>query len=213
MINVVTFASAPIYEQHRAWLDDAARDYPGMRHFAYTQEWLKSTEYYAVNKSILDEPRGAGYWTWKPFIILDTMDSLKFNDIVLYMDSSTVFSYDPTEWIMSVDDMKLVGTSFINKDWTKRDCFSLMNCDSEIFWEGHQVWAGCICCRKRAKVYAILEKWLHLCMYRQLVTDDPSIRQNFPSFKEHRHDQSILSILAIDNGIPIEYKHPFHDTM
>ena len=36
----------------------------------FTRDWLEATEFYSKNKSLLDMPRGSGYWAWKPFIIL-----------------------------------------------------------------------------------------------------------------------------------------------
>src|SRR5579871_1207086 len=30
-------------------------------------------EYYTKNKAIFDQPNGAGYWVWKPYVILKTL--------------------------------------------------------------------------------------------------------------------------------------------
>ena len=54
---------------------------------AYTDEWLKTTDFWKKNSFILSRPRGAGYWIWKPYIILETFKNLKDGDIVLYSDA------------------------------------------------------------------------------------------------------------------------------
>lgn len=210
MIYIVTYASNDFYEQQRAWLTEAARRVPGMEHVPYDQEWLRSTEYYQINRSILDEQRGAGFWAWKPFIILDALDRCSKDDVVVYLDANVRFNADPLEWINSTKDMKLVKTHFINKEWTKRDCFKVMNLDEPYFWNGNQIWGGCICCRPLLEAYYVLDRWLYFCMQSRAVTDSPS-RDNFPEFKDHRHDQSILSLLALDYGIPSYTSDIFFD--
>jgi len=45
---------------------------------------ILESPFYSQNKSILDEPRGAGFWSWKPYIILETLKKLKKDDWVIY---------------------------------------------------------------------------------------------------------------------------------
>ena len=45
----------------------------------------------------------------------------------------------------------------------------------------------------------LLNEWLRYCRDPRIITDDPNMcgRPNFIEFKDHRHDQSILTILSI----------------
>ena len=52
----------------------------------YTPEDL-SEEFKKAVGDILNETRGGGYWTWKPYIIMDMLTKLKDNDILVYADS------------------------------------------------------------------------------------------------------------------------------
>lgn len=46
----------------------------GIEHiFAWTRKGLLATEFYQEHKQILDRDKGAGYWLWKPFIILEAL--------------------------------------------------------------------------------------------------------------------------------------------
>jgi hypothetical protein len=55
--------------------------------YAYTREWLEQTNFYKKNRYILDKPRGNGFFMWKPFIILESLNNLNYGDIVIYSDA------------------------------------------------------------------------------------------------------------------------------
>jgi hypothetical protein len=46
---------------------------------------------------------------------------------------------------------------------------------------------------------------LKYCTDRRIISDDPNVseKDNFPSFKEHRRDQSILTNLAVKHGLSV----------
>ena len=47
-----------------------------------------------------------------------------------------------------------------------------------------------------------VKKWLEFCEKDTLITDDPNkVKENFPEFVEHRHDQSILSLLVYNYDV------------
>lgn len=46
------------------------------------------------NASIWNAKRGAGYWIWKPYIIDKTLNQLKQNDYLLYMDAGAYLKED-----------------------------------------------------------------------------------------------------------------------
>ena len=51
--------------------------------------------FFALLLTLFDslQPRGGGYWVWKPWIIVDTLRQMKENDVLVYVDSGqTVFA-------------------------------------------------------------------------------------------------------------------------
>lgn len=97
----------------------------------------------------------------------------------------------------------------LNKKWTKRDCFVLMNCDSPKYWNAEQLMASFSIYVNNERNRNFVEKWLYYCCNKNIVTDIPNIcgLDNFPEFKDHRHDQSILSLLAVKYKIEI-FRNP-----
>ena len=48
-------------------------------------------DFYEKNKFIFEQPRGAGYWLWKPYVIKDALSNVGFGDYVLYADSGAFY--------------------------------------------------------------------------------------------------------------------------
>ena len=59
-------------------LIESAKQYGIHSFFSWTRQMLLKTDFYQQNKFILDHKIGAGYWLWKPFIILDTLELITF---------------------------------------------------------------------------------------------------------------------------------------
>lgn len=171
--------------------------------FAATREDLVQTDFYHDNKVLLDMPRGNGYWAWKPFYILEALNTLNENDILVYLDSGDWVSSSFKEFLirkMRTHDVFLTDGSYPNKVWTKRRVFDEMGCDEQKYWDAIQVEAGIVICRKCDRTMELMREWLRLCLMPGLVTDEPS-QGNFPEFKENRHDQSILSLMKVKHDI------------
>jgi len=166
----------------------------------YTREWLETTGFYLENREILDMPTGNGYWLWKPYIILETMRIIDNNDIVFYMDAGDdICNPDIINMIKHCGDYMLSRVLLrTNMVWTKKDCFILTDCDAPKYWHGQHVEAGTLVFRKKDHILAFLNEWLFYCRDKDIITDIPSkLDIDYPGLRAHRHDQSILSLLAI----------------
>ena len=53
-----------------------------------------------ANRFTFSQPRGAGYWLWKPYFILRTLITLDPGDWLMYTDSGMSFVRDPWPFIM-----------------------------------------------------------------------------------------------------------------
>lgn len=48
-------------------------------------------EFLEKNIRILSQPRGAGYWLWKPYFIKKTLDRMNEGDLLAYSDSGSYY--------------------------------------------------------------------------------------------------------------------------
>jgi hypothetical protein len=165
--------------------------------------------FYEKNKSILDLPRGAGYWLWKPYFIDKILSSSDENDIVFYVDAGNIFISDPTPLYSLFDkndgvvlfdnrDGMLNGNAAQNFISCKKDCFVLMNCDTEEYINGIHLNASYQIYKNNEFSRKFVKEYLDICQIEDIITDTPNkYGDNYPGYHDHRHDQSILSILAI----------------
>lgn len=168
----------------------------------YRVEHIDS-EFYNKNKHILNLERGAGCWLWKPYFIKKTMiERMNEDDILFYCDAGHKFynSIDHLIPLMENTKEKMLATKTgqIQKKYTKRDAFYYMNCDNEIFHNLEQIQAGFLLLKKNKFTLNFINEWLEYAQDYRLITDSPNEcgLQNFDEFVDHRHDQSIFSILA-----------------
>ena len=172
--------------------------------YEWTREELARTDLYRDNKELLDQPRGGGYWAWKPYIILQELSKMQENDLVVYLDSGDWISSSFRTFItrkMRTHNIHLTDGSYPCQEWTKRDCFVKMGCDATRYHENLQVEAGIIIAKKNAVTIHLLEEWQRWCLDPDVVSDSPNTNThslpNLPGFNQHRHDQSILSIMRV----------------
>ena len=154
-------------------------------------------DFYEKNKKILDIKRGNGLWLWKPYIINKTLENLNDGDIVFYCDSGACFFRDasPIFKILEKQDIWVSIQPLIERQFTKRKTFELMNCNNEEYKNSNQVLSGFIAIKKSNFSTAFINEWLDYCCNIDIISpiDDKSSEE--PNFYAHREDQSILSLL------------------
>lgn len=216
MIHFVTFANK-LFKARQKCLSFYAKQLE-MEPLAFTEKWLKRRPFYRENKAILSQNRGCGYWLWKPFIILHTMQNTPDGDLIIYFDSGGFFEKDLIDGVKQhlLDKGNVCalvkGDNHTNKDWTKRDCFTFMGCDEERYWNAVQVEAGFSAWRNSPEARDIVQEWLGYAQDERILTDLPNQcgKPNFPSFNDHRHDQSILTNIAVRSNLSVSSEwHPW----
>jgi hypothetical protein len=167
------------------------------------------------NKEIFSYARGWGFWLWKPFIILETLKKLNEGDVCVYCDAGNSIISDPSPLFgLCIDvggillfenrDGNPAGTVWRNAEWTKYDCYTLMDCAKNKYVNGSQIDGAYSVWQKNAKTMSFVEEYLSYCQNINIISDLPSITgPNPPMFKDHRHDQSVLSLLAIKHDLPL----------
>ena len=149
-------------------------------------------------------PRGYGYWIWKPMVILDVMRKSTEGDIIVYADTGSTISAIPErkkkfrqliEDVLTEPTHRVVYMSeYSEGSWTKRDVFDFFG--STDFMQKQLGGSPQFLMNTSENEY-IMKDWLHtMCIDTyHLVDDSPPLGRNYEPFGEHRHDQSILSFI------------------
>ena len=183
----------------------------------YTPDDL-SHDFKAAVGDVLNEPKGGGYWTWKPYIIADMLSKLNDGDVLVYADAGCTLQVAGVprlkEYInmispksnKSVLTMRLLdGTAngpggFLLKKWSSTPVFEYFKepFDGEIA-NSNQILAGVIVCRKCKESEKVIGRWLEVAMTRpDLFTDkyNEESKKSNPEFNDNRHDQPIWSMIV-----------------
>jgi hypothetical protein len=197
-----TTLSNALFEESRLKLTASAAAFGADTIFSYTHEDFRQTEFYKENEVILSQPRGLGYWLWKPYIISESLKKLDEGDILFYADagSEIIASLEPLVHICKTqqDIVLFANGNLINKEWTKRDCFILMDCDVSACRNALQCDAALCFFRKTEQSVRFVEEWLNYGKDPRIMTDLPNTQGKRNSWRliQHRYDQSILSLQA-----------------
>lgn len=178
--------------------------------YLYSEDHLEKAFYEHFHDKFTS--RGFGYWVWKPQVILQTLEKMNYGDILLYADAGCILTAKglgrllESFEIANNSETGLLGFNMpwcSEKEWTKGDVFDYFGVRGrEDIFEGQLV-GGVLFVKKSDRAIGIIRKWLQV-FYDDfsLVDDSPSKSPDFMEFKEHRHDQSIWSILGKINRIP-----------
>lgn len=161
------------------------------------------------NKEILSQPRGAGYWLWKPHLILRRLTEVDDGDLVFYTDALLTIDEQKMKNFLSHEasgssgkEILLFKQDHLNKHYTNFDCFHLMNCLTPEYWNGGHINAAFMGFVKSPNTIKFVKEWLFWCRQPECIMDRESeYGTTHPAFRAHRHDQSILSLLAIKHNI------------
>jgi hypothetical protein len=156
------------------------------------------TDFVNKNIKILANPKGAGLWLWKPYIILKTLMESDYDDKILYCDSGMFpindlsYLFDLTSAEKDVILFQVHGHKI--KDWTHEKCLGVMDCGRE-FYDLEQVCGAPQLYTKTDSSIDFVQQLLKWCENFEAINDNKNMR--------HRHDQSILSIFAAQRRIEV----------
>ncbi len=195
--------------------------------WVYDDKWLMGTEFYRHNKWLWTYPtgiqsigprssRGFGWFSWKPYIILDALSQLEYGDIVLFTDSDT---YPIHDFSMLYDECARIGGQMMfaaqgcrNWEWIKRDCYIVMGQDEPKYHNGqHGVGRFMLFQKGPWRPQQFLMEWLTYCVNPLATSFEPSVL-GFPEIigpadcpsrvlKQHRTEQAIMTLLILKYGL------------
>ncbi len=221
-ITVVTFATKD-YENAAALLRHSAVHAGGAaRVVVHTPATI--APYFQENPALDTKARGYGWWAWKPYVILKTMQ--EFRGRVVYMDAAIIVKKSLDGLFDKVDDPRkrpmsffqlgetAVANKYTNRRWTKRECFDALGVaeDNSDVRDAYQVNAAIQAYEYHPDAIKFLEAYEQACRDPAIVSDASGSTQD-PEFQDHRHDQSVLSILVATLKYPVrpditQFTHP-----
>lgn len=206
-MKLITFAGGDEkYYQMAKLLKNSAPEYETTiytERFLMDQEdfWTKHKEFITINK------RGYGYWLWKPFVIQQTMKNMQNGEVLFYCDSDFILRKDKNileKLKKDVKNNKIITSSTREKElkWNKTDTINRLGVT--IDEEDIQAQAGTLLIYVCNETRNFIDEWYSICCERDYhyIDDSPSIEPNYNLFKEHRHDQSVFSLLLKKHNIP-----------
>lgn len=204
MIRLVTYADANMSKSLELCYESAYKNGVNNAH-VWDRQMLEATEFYQINREILDQQRGSGYWLWKPYIIYKALLDMNENDILVYSDAGVEFINSVQHVILAMDeDVFLFGNNYNHADWCKYDVFDAIIADKNLH-HTKQIQASVIFIKPTQKAKEFVKEWLLYSQMPNLIDDSESILPNYLTFVEHRHDQAILTCLQIKHGYKLHY--------
>jgi hypothetical protein len=170
-------------------------------------------------KFIKSHARGFGYWLWKPKIISQAFIDFPELDYILYLDAGCELNINPESRktfqkyceILVNNQYLAFPMGLPENEWTKRDLLDYLEV-SKVDAESEQIMSG-VFFIGRTFSEEFCSAWFRIMTVKNfsLLDDSPSANAEIPIFKEHRHDQSILSLLLKKQEIKsFIYDEQFH---
>jgi hypothetical protein len=170
----------------------------------------------------LNQKRLYGYACWKAFVIKDFLKSVPKNSIVQYSDIGCHFNINGKErlyeYIEICKKKNILGfqyykpdlnfnqnfsyQNYIEKNFTKKKLLEYLKVENnESFLNSTQFWSGTVFFKNNEFSLNFLSQWERLSSISYLIDDSLFDEKNDARFVEHRHDQSIFSLLCKINNI------------
>lgn len=205
MIRLVNFAS-PNMTQSQKLCCESALKHDVNDCFPQNVDTI-THEFIVMNGDIFRQPRGFGYWLWKPYFIYKSMLHCQEGDILIYADAGIEFVNSVSHIIDRMDqDIFFFTNGFPQLEWCKMDCIkAILGNHYYTTCNDKQVQASCIFFKVNQATKDFVKEWLLYCQMPGFIDDSPSKIANFPTFAEHRHDQAILTCLQIKYGYKLHF--------
>lgn len=165
--------------------------------------------------------RGFGYWCWKPQIVLQTLERLEFGDIIQYSDIGCHLNPGGRQRLEEYFEIASNCPSGIlgfeasypqapfphdgreipdwpDAHWAKGDLIDYLGVRDRLdILHSPTIQSGVFLLKKTPAVVQLITAWRDTYIKNFALADDSQSKSsNFPGFVEHRHDQSIFSLLC-----------------
>lgn len=152
----------------------------------------------------LDSLRGYGFWSWKPFILLEIFKNYPANSVFCYADIGCEFSkygnYANQYFAKKAlsEGLCVFSTALHQNEycWSKAALLDFFDLQHRLLMKD-QIQATCFYISKEISTIRFLEQWLKFAISDNFALSSDQIGPNeSPRFIENRHDQSIFSLMC-----------------
>lgn len=158
--------------------------------------------FYSKHRNFVEShKRGYGYWLWKPFIVLEYAKRLRSGDTIFYCDIGCEFSLAGRERFNNLVSLSKhqpivafeAGARLFEHQWSKPALLDYLSVPT-VDCNSPQIAATFFFIQVNSFTLALLEEWYYICTLDdcKFLVDDNDIAIDYI---EHRHDQSIFSLL------------------
>lgn len=197
-VYLVSYAAGHevFYQNQHALVQSALNR--GVDFFLNYRQSLIDKKFYEKNKEVLNEKAGAGYWLWKPYVILKTLEQMPENAVLVYADTGVIFTsslmpiikhteqYDGVFYVCEPEIFLPLSKS-TDIQVAKETGFSAM-AEYEKF---PQLWAGFMIFKNTPLSRSFVKKWLDMCLKTNWLKGYGQ--------GSHYHDQSLMAICFLKN--------------
>ena len=207
MIIAINYADKSFQKAQKLNLE-TAKKWGADRTIAYMPEDM-DTAFRERNQAILSAIKGNGFYLWKPYFLNKAYQELKEGDYLIYTDAGSIYVNKIQYLIdcMEREKMEIIVFSLqrelLEKQYTKRDAFVLMQCDTPQFTDTPQSIGGYVLFKKSDFVEQFLAEDLNYAQDERIIAEIANTQglPNYPEFIAHRHDQSVWSLMVKKYGL------------
>lgn len=180
-----------IFEAKNAGVFDEIKAY-GPEHLSAE---LKASDVFKI-------PRGGGLWSWKPDVVLTTMNTSSDGDIIVYCDAGCSL-YDSTEWQRywkKLSSCDIIAQRLLQptERWSKKELISYFKANGNQWTKDFQYMATVLFFKNTSFSRSLVNEWREIMIHHPECVTDVSTDQlhlQHPAFIDSRHDQSVYSAL------------------
>lgn len=153
---------------------------------------------------IINEKRGGGLWSWKPDVILTTLNKMEDGDILVYCDSGCTV-YPCNEWNhiwKSLENHDIIAQRIYQRTdkWTRKSIIEYFaQTNSKNWTKCYQHMATAIILKATPFTRAFVSEWKDMMISHPEMVKDVTIEEKINEaecFIENRHDQAFYSALT-----------------
>ena len=155
--------------------------------------------FFNKHKDLMYSSRGFGFWIWKPQIIFQALQCSPEGKCIVYADCGCSLVQNNRQRLLDYAHIAQQSPSHVlgfdihlpEYEWTKKKTLDLF---PEHFAFSSQICATYLVLHNSPKSKQFVKEWIDLCTrdeYAYVNDDDKN-----PELKDHRHDQSIYSLLS-----------------
>lgn len=153
---------------------------------------------------IINEKRGGGLWSWKPDVILTTLNKMEDGDILVYCDSGCTV-YPCNEWNhiwKSLENHDIIAQRIYQRTdkWTRKSIIEYFaETNSKNWTKCYQHMATAIILKATPFTRAFVSEWKDMMISHPEMVKDVTIEEKVNEaecFIENRHDQAFYSALT-----------------